>query len=82
MARGVFGCSASAYQTENGITATAQDQLENYLATYPDGDENMLRILAEGTGEAADWLMDNGVEFEGVSGDFTIVPKNHSLAAW
>ncbi len=81
MAKGVFGCSASAYQTENGITATAQDQLENYLATYPDGDENMLRILAEGTGEAADWLMDNGVEFEGVSGDFTIVPKNHSLGS-
>ncbi len=81
MAKGVFGCSASSYQIENGITATAEDQLANYLATYPSGDEDMLRILAEGTGPAADWLMDNGVEFEGVSGDFTLVPKNHSLGS-
>lgn len=79
MSRGIFGCSASSYQLENGITATTEEHLASYMASYPEGDETMLRILAEHTGEAADWLIENGAEFEGVNGLFTIVPKNHRL---
>lgn len=79
MARGIFGCSASSYQLENEITATKEEHLASYMASYPQGDEKMLRILAEHTGEAADWLMENGAEFEGVNGPFTIVPKDHRL---
>lgn len=81
MARGIFGCSASSYQTENGITATKEDHLASYMATYPKGDESMLAILADKTGEAADWLIENGAEFEGTNGNFTIVPKDHRLGS-
>ena len=79
MARGIFGCSESSYQKENGITATKEDHFANYLASYPEADEDMIRLLAEKTGEAADWLIENGAEFEAVSGNFTLVPKDHRL---
>lgn len=79
MARGIFGCSESSYQKENGITATKEDHFDNYLVSYPDADEDMIRLLAEKTGEAADWLIENGAEFEAVSGNFTLVPKDHRL---
>lgn len=81
MARGIFGCSESSYQKENGITATKEDHFTNYMTTYPEADEDMIRLLSENTGAAADWLIENGAEFEAVSGNFTIVPKEHRLGS-
>jgi fumarate reductase flavoprotein subunit len=80
-AKGIFGCSVSSYQIDKGITATKEDHLANYMKTYPNADEKMMSILADKTGEAADWLIENGAEFSGTSGDFTIVPKDSKLGS-
>ena len=81
LARGVFGCSNSSYQIENGINVSTQDHIDYYMSSYPDADIDMITILAENGGKAADWLQENGMVFEGTQGDFTLVPENHRLGS-
>ena len=75
LAKGIFGCSASSFPKAQGATETTEDHLQSYLAQYPKGDPDMLRVLAENGGKAADFLMENGGEFAALSGPYTLVPK-------
>lgn len=75
LAKGIFGCSASSFHREKGAAETTEDHLNSYLAQYPNGDPEMLRILAENGGKAADFLMENGGEFVALNPPYTLVPK-------